>query len=66
MYWDFVIAFNGNVGHTGYMARGPADGSRLWITTQTHGRDTINGQAAPNASNRGVMREGNYIIVTKS
>jgi len=62
MYWDKVIAYRGTIGHTGFMARGPAnDPGRLWIQTHTHGSDTIN--RVGNAPNNAVREEGNYLIV---
>ena len=62
MYWDRLVAFDRGVGNTGYMARGPADGSRLWIHPQTHGRDTINGQASGGRPNNAFRVEGSRLI----
>ena len=39
IYWDKLVAYRGASGHTGFMARGPAnDPSRVWI--QIHTRRT--------------------------
>lgn|GEM_PF-5579956 len=67
MYWDRVIAFRGTAGHTGYMARGPAnDPNRLWIQTHTLGSDTtIRGQNNNNVvtgPNNDFRVEGNHFI----
>ena len=74
MYWDRVVAYVGASGHTGYMARGPATGTNLWINTHTRGADTIyaaapgsgnnsGGATNPGGTNNAVRRDGNYIIV---